>query len=112
MATATINGIEIAYTDQGSGTPVVFIHGFPLSRAMWENQVAGLSGQARVITIDLRGHGESQAPLWFATVDTYADEVAGLLDHLGIDKAVIAGFSMGGYVAFAFWRRHRTRSVA
>ena len=109
MATATINGLEIAYSDEGSGTPVVFIHGFPLNRSMWNDQVAGLSGSVRCITIDLRGHGESQAPLWLATVDMFADEVAGLLDHLGIDRAVICGFSLGGYVAFALWRRHRDR---
>lgn len=109
MAKATINGLEIAYTDEGSGTPVVFVHGFPLSRRMWDGQVKGLSGQARTITIDLRGHGESQAPLWFATVDTYAAEVAGLLDHLAIDRAVICGFSMGGYVTFAFLRKYPQR---
>jgi 3-oxoadipate enol-lactonase len=111
MAKATINGIEIAYTDDGSGTPVVFIHGYPLSRRMWDPQVQALKAQARCIAIDLRGHGESQAPLWFATVDIYADEVAGLLDHLGIERAVICGFSMGGYVAFAFLRKYPRRAL-
>lgn len=109
MAKATINGVEIAYTDAGQGTPVVFIHGFPLTRQMWESQVEALSGRARCITIDLRSHGESQSVLWYATVDTYADEVAALLDHLGIERAVVCGFSMGGYVAFAFLRRYRER---
>lgn len=110
MPSATINGLEIAYTDQGAGTPVVFIHGYPLNRTMWEPQVKGLSDKARVIAIDLRGHGESQAPIWLTTVDIYADDVRGLLDHLGIDKAVIAGFSMGGYVALAFMRRYPERA--
>jgi 3-oxoadipate enol-lactonase len=109
MPTANINGIDIAYTDEGSGPAVVFIHGYPLSRATWEPQVKGLSGRARVIALDLRGHGESQAPFWLTTVDTYADDVRGLLDHLSIDKAVICGFSMGGYVAFAFLRRYPER---
>ncbi|HXH22737.1 MAG TPA: alpha/beta fold hydrolase [Dehalococcoidia bacterium] len=109
MPTATINGIEIAYTDQGSGTPLVLIHGYPLNRRMWDPQVEGLSDAARVIAIDLRGHGESQAPFWLTTVDTYADDVRGLMDHLGIDKAVIGGFSMGGYVAFAFLRKYPER---
>jgi len=63
MASATINGIEIAYTDEGSGTPIVFIHGFPLNRTMWDAQVKALSGRARCIAVDLRGHGESQAPM-------------------------------------------------
>ncbi len=109
MAIATINGIEIAYTDEGSGTPIVFIHGFPLNRTMWDAQVKALSGRARCIAVDLRGHGESQAPMWFASVEIYADDLRGLLDHLGIDRAVICGFSMGGYVAFAFYRKYRER---
>ncbi|HEY7269161.1 MAG TPA: alpha/beta fold hydrolase [Dehalococcoidia bacterium] len=109
MPTANINGIDIAYTDEGSGTPVVFIHGYPLNRTMWDAQVKGLSGRARTVAIDLRGHGESQAPIWLTSVDIYADDVRGLLDNLGIDKAVICGFSMGGYVAFAFLRRYPER---
>jgi 3-oxoadipate enol-lactonase len=109
LPTANVNGIDIAYTDEGSGTPLVLIHGYPLSRRMWDPQVQGLSSDARVIAIDLRGHGESQAPFWLTTVDTYADDVRGLLDHLNIDKAVICGFSMGGYVAFAFLRRYPER---
>lgn len=110
MPTANINGIEIAYTDEGSGTPLVFIHGYPLNRTMWDSQVKGLSSKARVIAIDLRGHGQSQAPIWITTVDTYADDLRGLLDHLSIDKAVICGFSMGGYVAFAFMRNYGDRA--
>ncbi len=109
MATANINGIDIAYTDEGSSTPIVFIHGYPLNRTMWDAQVRGLSSKARVIAIDLRGHGESQAPIWLTSVDIYADDVRGLLDHLSVDKAVICGFSMGGYVAFAFLRKYPDR---
>lgn len=109
MPSASINGIDIAYTDEGSGTPIVFIHGYPLNRGMWEAQVRGLSAGNRVITIDLRGHGESQAPIWLASVDIYAADVKGLLDHLNIDRAVITGFSMGGYVAFAFLRNYPER---
>ncbi len=109
MPRATVNGIEIAYTDEGAGVPVVFIHGYPLNRTMWEPQVSALSTKARCIAVDLRGHGESQAPLWSATVEMYADDVKGLLDHLGVDRAVICGFSMGGYVTFAFYRKYRER---
>lgn len=110
MASATINDVEIAYTDQGSGgTPLILLHGYPLDRTMWDEQVADLSGRQRCIAIDLRGHGESQAFFWSTSVDVYADDVAGLLDHLNIEQAVICGFSMGGYVAFAFCRNHRER---
>ena len=104
---AEINGIKIAYTDQGKGIPVVFVHGYPLSKAMWELQAAALSSSCRVITIDLRGHGESDAPLWHYTMETFADDIQGLLDHLSIGQAVLAGFSMGGYVVFAFYRKYR-----
>jgi pimeloyl-ACP methyl ester carboxylesterase len=58
-----VNGISIAYNDHGVGLPIVFLHAFPLNRSMWAQQEAALSSQFRVITIDLRGHGESDAPL-------------------------------------------------
>jgi len=106
---AHINGVDLAYTDQGQGTPIVFVHGFPFSRVMWDPQVKVLSGQFRVITLDLRGHGESDAPLWLYTMDQFADDIKGLLDHLSIQKAVLAGFSMGGYVVFAFYRKYADR---
>src|SRR5437867_2732151 len=76
---------------------------------MWEPQVRSLSGQFRVVTVDLRGHGESDAPLWLYTMDQFADDVKGLLDHLSIQQAVLAGFSMGGYVVFAFYRKYAGR---
>lgn len=100
--------IEIAYDDVGSGVPVVFLHGFPHHRGLWAPQVNALVDRARCIAPDLRGFGESgtRAP-W--TMDQYADDIAGLLDALRVERAVIAGLSMGGYAALAFWRRHRRR---
>ena len=59
-----VNGVTIAFNDRGAGRPIVFLHAFPLNRTMWETQEHALSSQFRVITIDLRGHGESDAPLW------------------------------------------------
>ena len=109
---AHINGIQLAYTDQGQGTPLVFLHAFPLNRTMWEPQVAGLSDRYRVITVDLRGHGDSDAPLWRYTLDLFADDVKGLLDHLSITSAVFIGLSMGGYLMFAFHRRFADRIKA
>ncbi len=109
---AQLNHVEMAYTDQGSGTPVLFIHGYPLSKAMWEPQVKALSANFRVITLDLRGHGESDAPMWLYSMDLFADDILALLDHLSIDQVVLAGFSMGGYIAFAFYRRYQNRVKA
>ncbi|MBW8064741.1 MAG: alpha/beta fold hydrolase [Nitrospira sp.] len=106
---AQINGLTLAYTDEGKGTPVVFVHGFPLNRNMWAPQVQALSRQHRVITVDLRGHGESDAPLWRYTMEQFADDLTGVLDHLSIQQAVMAGLSMGGYILFAFYRKYATR---
>lgn len=103
---ATVNGIQLGYTDEGSGTPIVFLHAFPLDRTMWEPQVRALSGRFRVITVDLRGHGESEARLWNFPLDAYAEDVHALLAHLQIPRAVLVGLSMGGYVLFAFHRRY------
>ncbi len=104
-----VNGVRLAYDDRGAGTPIVFLHAFPLNRTMWAAQESTLSQRFRVITVDLRGHGESDAPLWRYTLDQYADDVNALLDHLSIQRAVMAGLSMGGYVLFAMYRRHSDR---
>jgi pimeloyl-ACP methyl ester carboxylesterase len=109
---AHLNGVEIAYTDQGKGIPILFVHGYPLSKAMWDPQVKTLSTSFRVITVDLRGHGESESPLWLYTMDMFADDIRVLLDHLSIDQVVLAGFSMGGYITFAFYRKYRNRVKA
>ena len=105
---AYCGGIEIGYDDMGSGDAVVFLHGFPHHRALWASQVAALVDRARCIAPDLRGFGESSVHTPYS-VDQYADDLAALLDSLRIERAVVCGLSMGGYVALAFWRRHRAR---
>ena len=104
-----VNGITLAYSDQGTGLPIVFLHAFPLNRTMWWGQEHALSSQFRIITIDLRGHGESDAPLWRYTLEQSADDVRVLLDHLSIRQAVFVGLSMGGYILFAFYRKYADR---
>ena len=104
-----VNGIALAYSDQGTGLPLVFLHAFPLNRRMWTAQEEGLSSRFRVITIDLRGHGESDAPLWHYTLDQAAEDVRALLDQLSIQQAVLIGLSMGGYILFAFYRKYAAR---
>jgi pimeloyl-ACP methyl ester carboxylesterase len=105
---ALVGDAGIAYDDVGSGLPVVFLHAFPLNRTMWEPQVGALVAECRCIPIDMRGLGDSAAAPPYS-MDRYADDVAGVLDVLQIERAVVCGLSMGGYVAFAFWRRHRDR---
>ena len=87
-----INGITMAWEDSGAGPAVVLIHGFPLNRRMWHPQVAALTAAGyRVITPDLRGFGESDAPDGPYSMELFGDDVAALLDHLGIECAVVAG---------------------
>jgi 3-oxoadipate enol-lactonase len=112
MAKAKINGVELAYTDEGRGTPLLLIHAFPLNKSMWETQARAFKASYRVITIDLRGHGKSEAPLWRYTMEQFADDLCGLLDHLGVGKAVLGGLSMGGYALFAFYRKYPDRATA
>lgn len=109
---ASINKIRMGYTDTGRGTPVVLVHGYPLNRSMWDAQVSDLSKDFRIIAPDLRGHGESDAPSGVNTMDIIADDLRALLDHLNIQKVVLVGFSMGGYAAFAFQRKHANRLQA
>lgn len=111
---AEINGLNLAYSDSGPapGLPtVLLVHGYPLNRSMWDPQLGALRAVARVNAPDLRGFGASDAgPAGPLTMDQHADDLAGLLDHLDVGEPVIlCGLSMGGYVGFAFWRRHRQR---
>ena len=109
MGIATINGLNLAYTDQGRGSPVVLLHAFPQNRAMWTPQVEALSKTNRVIAPDFRGFGESDAPPGSYTLGQFADDIAGLLDHLAIQRAVFVGLSMGGYTLFAFYQKYPDR---
>ncbi len=100
---ARIDGVRIGYDDEGTGIPMVLLHGFPLDRTIWEEQAARLAQRARVIRVDLRGAGESMPGEGPALMETLAGDVAGLLDHLKIERAIICGHAFGGYVALAFF---------
>ena len=116
MYHATVNGVRLAYAERGRrhDTTLILIHGFPLDRHLWDAQLAGLASSAHVLAPDLRGHGGSEIAPGPYSMDGHADDIAALLDHLGIQKAIVAGLSMGGYIAFAFWRRYpeRVRALA
>src|SRR5688572_14774917 len=101
MQKLTVNGTQIAFDrTEGTGTPLVLIHGFPLDHSMWDVLLPHLQ-DVDVITPDLRGFGESAVVDGTYTVDDMADDVIGLLDALKIEKAALVGHSMGGYVALA-----------
>jgi len=114
MSIARVRGIELAYEVSGAGTPVVLLHGFPFNRTLWREQVEALGERYRVVTLDLRGHGETTATRDAATMEEMAEDVAALLDELGVTaRVVLGGLSMGGYVALAFARLfpERTRAL-
>jgi pimeloyl-ACP methyl ester carboxylesterase len=92
----------------GQGVPLVLLHAFPLDRRLFADTARRLTGRARTIVPDLRGFGGSDLGGPFSIADL-ADDVAHLLDDLGIERAVVAGISMGGYVALAFAARHPAR---
>jgi 3-oxoadipate enol-lactonase len=108
-----IDDIQMAYDDSGSGPPVILLHGYPFNRSMWREQVAALRANYRVITPDLRGHGDSDGSAGPATMNTMARDVGLLMDGLDISRAIIGGLSMGGYVVLAFYRLfpQRVRSL-
>ncbi len=102
--------MRLAYTDKGPGPAVVLLHGFPLGRGMWKEQIAGVGSIYKVIAPDLRGHGDSPAPEGDYTIDEMADDVIELLDDLGFDTpVVVGGLSMGGYVALSLIARYPER---
>ncbi len=150
---ANINSVDIAYNDRGMGTPVLFLHAFPLNRTMWTSQINALLRERRyrLVALDWRGFGDSRggarprppegssrppegsprppegssrppegsprppevSPVPVGddvlTMELLADDVAGLMDTLGMQQAVLCGLSMGGYVAFAFLRKYPQR---
>jgi 3-oxoadipate enol-lactonase len=106
-----VNGADIAYDDHGIGQPVIFLHAFPLNRSMWSDVMVALLNEQRfrLVALDWRGFGESEISVDRSTMELLADDVAGLMDVLGMQQAVLCGLSMGGYVAFAFLRKYPER---
>ena len=101
--------VDLYHRESGSGRPLVLLHAFPLSSAMWLSQRESLSAVARVITPDQRGFGGSPMGEEEPSLDHVADDLARLLDAKDVERAVVGGLSMGGYVAMAFARRHGDR---
>jgi 3-oxoadipate enol-lactonase len=97
----TVNDLMISYNDEGKiGDPVIiFIHGFPFNKSMWNKQSEALKENYRVIAYDVRGHGNSDAGIKDFSIDLFAADLLSLMDKLKIDKAMLCGLSMGGYIA-------------
>jgi pimeloyl-ACP methyl ester carboxylesterase len=108
MPTADVNGIEIDYEDTGRGRPILLTHGHLSSRTAWSGQHQALADRYRVISWDIRGHGQTVTaddPAQYSLDLTLAD-VRALLGHLGLERAVIGGLSLGGYISLAFALAH------
>jgi pimeloyl-ACP methyl ester carboxylesterase len=110
MPLVPVGDVSLNVLDQGRGSPVLLVHGFPLDHTMWQGQIGPLAEKFRVIAPDLRGFGQSSVTAGVATMQQMADDLAGLLDALGIKAPVaLCGLSMGGYVAWQFALRHRQK---
>jgi pimeloyl-ACP methyl ester carboxylesterase len=90
-------------------TTLLLIHAFPVDAGMWDGQVAALGSDAEVLAPHLPGFGDTPSAGDVMTMDAAADFLAATLDKAGAERAVVCGLSIGGYVAFSLWRRHRDR---
>lgn len=104
--TLSVDGAEIFYSESGSGSPLVLLHGYPLSGALFERVRDTLDDDYRVITIDHRGYGNSTTPEPVTEVATYASDALAVIEELGIGEAAIGGMSMGGPILFEMYRQN------
>lgn len=104
--TINVNGIKLSYDDVGEGSvPVIFLHGFPIDKSMWHSQVESLKSTHRVIAYDIRGFGKSRDHGTSLSIDQFSEDLIRFMDLLSINKAVVCGLSMGGYVAMNAQKR-------
>ncbi len=110
MAMVSINGDSFFVTDQGSGPPLLLVHGFPLNHTMWIHQIEEFASRHRVLAPDLRGFGKSVVTAGTVTMQQHADDLAAILDKMEInDPIVFCGLSMGGYIAWQFVEKYGGR---
>jgi 3-oxoadipate enol-lactonase len=109
MLTLPLKGFDLAYERKGNGTPLILIHGYPLDHTIWQPLVPLLENRFDLIMPDLRGFGQSLPAGSTTHLTNMAGDLITLMDHLQIQKALVAGHSMGGYVTMAFGRHHVSR---
>lgn len=111
MATLERDGVQIYYEDHGRGPAVLLTHGYSATSRMWHGQARALSDEYRIIAWDLRGHGRSGSPADLADYAESAavDDMVAILDACGVERAVIGGLSLGGYLSLAFHLAHPER---
>ena len=111
MARLDRDGVKIYYEVHGQGPPLILTHGYSSTSQMWQGQIEALSRHHQLILWDMRGHGQSDYP---DDPDAYSEaltvgDIAALLDHVGAERAIVGGLSLGGYMSLAFYRAHPDR---
>lgn len=105
-----VNNFDLSYDDLGEGAvPVIFLHGFPFSKSIWRVQLDFLKSWHRVIAFDIRGFGNSKDEKSVLSIDLFGDDLIRFMDKLNIDKAIVCGLSMGGYIALNAHKRYSDR---
>lgn len=111
--TTTINNFELSYDDIGEGgIPIIFLHGYPFDKTMWESQIDALHPTHRLIACDIRGFGKSTDEESKLSIDMFGEDLNAFMDKLEIDKAIICGLSMGGFIALNAYQRFPDRFEA
>ncbi|GGG17013.1 alpha/beta fold hydrolase [Paenibacillus aceti] len=109
MASISANGISVAYQEQGQGQTIVLLHGFCGSSGYWEKLAPRLSPEYHIVMPDLRGHGGSEAPAGPYTIEQMAEDIAALMEQMGVAKYTLLGHSLGGYITLALAERYSSR---
>lgn len=108
-----VSNFNLSYDDLGEGdTPVIFLHGYPFSKAMWRKQLEFLQTTNRVIACDIRGFGDSEDESSILSIDLFAEDLLQFMDSLKIEKAIVCGLSMGGFIALNAHKRFPERFEA
>jgi pimeloyl-ACP methyl ester carboxylesterase len=102
----TRDGAKIYYEDQGEGRPILLVHGWLCSSRFWQKNVPELANAFRVVTLDLRGHGNSSKTLTGHTIGQYARDLRELIEHLGLQETVLVGWSLGGPVILSYYEQY------
>lgn len=104
------DGAKIYYEDQGRGRPIFLVHGWTCSSRFWQRNVPALAREYRVVTVDLRGHGNSAKTLTGHSIPQYAQDVRAVIEELDLREVTLAGWSMGGPVVLSYWQQYAADS--
>jgi 3-oxoadipate enol-lactonase len=111
--TLPLNDFQLSYDDVGEGnTPIICLHGFPFDKTMWQGQLDFLKSSNRIIACDIRGFGKSTDEKSHLSIDLFSEDLIAFMDKLNIDKAIVCGLSMGGFIALNALKRFPNRFMA